>query len=76
MTDDPHQPDAARGRAERGRVVIPRWVTVFVLVALVIALALLAHMIVGGGSHGPALHGSSALRHVGMGLAGLRVAPS
>ncbi|GAA4862161.1 hypothetical protein [Actinomycetospora straminea] len=64
MADDPHPPDTARGRAGR-RVLVPRWVTVFVLVVLAIALALLVHTIVGGGSHGPAQHGSAALVHVG-----------
>ena len=74
MADDPHPPDTARGRAGRG-VLVPRWVTVFVLVVLAIALALLAHTIVGGGSHGPTLHGSAVLDHVGPGPAGLGVAP-
>lgn len=74
MADDPQQPDTARAGAERGGVVIPRWVKVFVLIALAVALALLAHTIVGGGSHGPALHGSSALGHVGVGPAVVQAA--
>ena len=76
MTDDSPPPDRVRAGAERGAVVIPRWVKVFVLVALVVALALLAHMIIGGGSHGPALHGSATMDHAGMGQAGMRVATS
>lgn len=60
MTDDPQRPETAHASTQRGGVVIPRWVKVFVLVVLAIALALLAHTVVGGGSHGPAMHRSSA----------------
>lgn len=43
----------------RARVLIPRWVKVFALIAVALALLLLAHMLLGGGSHGPSLHGAS-----------------
>ncbi|MDD7942682.1 hypothetical protein PHK61_30140 [Actinomycetospora lutea] len=76
MTHDDQRPDTARAGVEHRGLEIPRWVKVFALIALVIALALLAHMIIGGGSHGPALHGFSVLDHVGVDLAGRRVETS
>ena len=52
------RPPVEQGRVGRGRLEVPRWVKVFAAVALALALLLLAHMLIGGGAHGPSLHGS------------------
>jgi hypothetical protein len=67
MAGEAGEPD--QDQVERGGVLIPRWVKVFVLVALAIALVLLAHVLIGSGSHGPSLHGFSTVAHVGAAMA-------
>ena len=58
MSEAGQEPTAAQDG--RGGVMVPRWVKVFALVVLAVALLLLAHMVLGGGSHGPSLHGALA----------------
>lgn len=65
-------PDQTQDR--HARFLVPRWVKVFALVALALALLLLAHMLLGGGSHGPSLHDASAIAHLDAATAGLRTA--
>lgn len=61
MPDEAQDPHTTQGQVDRGGVPVPRWVKVFALVVLAVALLLLAHMILRAGSDGPSLHGGSAL---------------
>lgn len=59
VPDEAQEPDTTQDQVDRGGVLVPRWVKVFALVVLAVALLLLAHTVVRTGSHGPSLHGAS-----------------
>jgi hypothetical protein len=67
MNDVEHQPGKASpptdSRPEgklRWTAGVPRWVKVFVITALGLALLMVVLMLLSGGQHGPGRHGSSA----------------
>jgi hypothetical protein len=67
MNDVEHQPRDANPPADssphgkiRWTAGIPRWVKVFVVTALGLALLMVVGMLVSGGQHGPGRHLSSA----------------
>jgi hypothetical protein len=67
MNDVEHQPGEASPPAEsspeekiRWTAGVPRWVKVFVITALGVALLIVALMLVSGGRHGPGRHLPSA----------------
>jgi hypothetical protein len=39
----------------------PRWVKVFVIIALMVALLVVVMLLIGGGGHGPQRHGGSGV---------------
>jgi hypothetical protein len=67
MNDVEHQPREASPSADaspeakiRWTAGVPRWVTVFVITALGLALLIVVAMLLSGGQHGPGRHLSSA----------------
>ena len=52
--------DASRQAKMRWAVGVPRWVEVFVITALGLALLMVVAMLLSGGQHGPGRHLSSA----------------
>ena len=67
MNDVEHQPGKASPPADsspegklRWTAGVPRWVKVFVITALGLALLMVVLMLLSGGQHGPGRHGSSA----------------
>jgi hypothetical protein len=67
MSDVEQQPEEASPRAEaspetkmRWTSDVPRWVKVFVITALGLALLMVVAMLLSGGQHGPGRHLSSA----------------
>jgi hypothetical protein len=67
MNDVEHQPGEAGPPADsnlEGRIRwtagVPRWVKVFVITALGLALLMVVAMLLSGGQHGPGRHASSA----------------
>lgn len=64
MAGLPHEPDN-RGRAgaeiDNGSTGAPRWVKVFEIIALIVALLVAIMLLTGiGGEHGPSRHNSRA----------------
>lgn len=64
MVDPSPYPDSNAGTGvgidRESTTGAPRWVYVFGIIALVVVLAFVILMLVGGGSHGPGRHTSSA----------------
>jgi hypothetical protein len=67
MSDVEHQPGEASPRADaspetkmRWTADVPRWVKLFVITALGLALLMVVAMLLFGGQHGPGRHLSSA----------------
>lgn len=64
MADPSSYPDATDdtsvGPSRESTTGTPRWVYVFGIIALIVVLLFVAVMLVGGGSHGPSRHTSSA----------------
>jgi hypothetical protein len=67
MNDVEHQPGEASAPADaspeakmRWTAGVPRWVKVFVITALGLALLMVVAMLLSGGQHGPGRHLSSA----------------
>ncbi len=60
MADSPPDPvrgdDARGGRARKSTPGTPRWVKVFVAVALVVVVVVAVMLLIGGGEHGPGRH--------------------
>ena len=62
MTTQPSDPDdSGRGRARGSSSGVPRWVKVFVVVAVAIAVLGVVAMLLVGGEHGPGRHRSATL---------------
>jgi hypothetical protein len=59
---DPADAGGPSGReSPRSAVVMPRWVKVFLIIAAVLVVLMVAVMLVSGGQHGPGRHLSSSV---------------
>jgi hypothetical protein len=69
---DPANAGSPSGReSPRSAVAMPRWVKMFLIIAAVVVVLMVAVMLVSGGKHGPGRHLSSSawtgsIRHVSL----------
>jgi hypothetical protein len=77
MDHSPHSPDPdedPQGPDTGSTPGMPRWVKVFLIVALVLVLLFLVLQLISGGEHGPRRHGGVSGTPVGVTEAGGRTA--